>query len=65
VTVEAALPEMQGRKDSYLLVASELSAARMLSAGLVGMVQPPSLMNRLTTDFGRQFVRFISSAPVP
>ena len=65
VTVEAALPEMHDARDFYLLVASELSAAGMLSAGLVGMVQPPSLMSRLTTDFGRQFVRFISSAPVP
>jgi len=61
VTVEAGLPEMQRRKDFYLLVASELSGAGMLTAGLVGMVQPPSLMSRLTTDFGRQFVRFINS----
>jgi hypothetical protein len=36
----------------------------MLTAQLTGNVQPPSLMSRLTTDFGRQFVRFISS-PVP
>jgi hypothetical protein len=63
VTVEAGLPEMQGRKDFYLLIAGELSAAGMLTAGLVGMVQPPSLMSRLTTDFGRQFVRFISPVP--
>jgi hypothetical protein len=60
VTVEAGLPEMQGRKDFYLLVAGELSSAGMLTANLSGLVQPPSLMSRLTTDFGRQFVRFIS-----
>ena len=62
VTVEAGLPEMQGRKDFYLLVASELSSAGMLTASLSGMVQPSALMSRLTTDFGRQFVRFISPA---
>jgi hypothetical protein len=60
VTVEAGLPEMRGRKDFYLLVASELASAGMLNASLTGNVQPPSLMSRLTTDFGRQFVRFIS-----
>jgi hypothetical protein len=60
VTVEAGLPEMQGRKDFYMLIASELNSAGMINASLSGMVQPPSLMSRLTTDFGRQFVRFIS-----
>jgi hypothetical protein len=60
VTVEAGLPEMQGRKDFYTLIAGELSSAGMLTASLSGMVQPPALMSRLTTDFGRQFVRFIS-----
>jgi hypothetical protein len=59
-TVEAGLPEMQGRKDFYLLIASELGAAGMLTANLSGMVSGTSLMDRLTTDFGRQFVRFIS-----
>jgi hypothetical protein len=60
VTVEAGLPEMQGRKDFYMLIASELGSSGMLNASLSGMVQPPSLMSRLTTDFGRQFVRFIT-----
>jgi hypothetical protein len=60
VTVEAGLPEMRGRKDFYLLIADELRTAGMLTASLTGSVQPPSLMSRLTTDFGRQFVRFIS-----
>jgi hypothetical protein len=60
VTVEAGLPEMEGRQDFYLLVAGELQSAGMLTASLMGNVQPPSLMSRLTTDFGRQFVRFIS-----
>jgi hypothetical protein len=59
-TVEVGLPEMQGRKDFYGLIASELGSAGMLTASLSGMVSPTSLMDRLTTDFGRQFVRFIS-----
>lgn len=62
-TVEAGLPEMQGRKDFYLLIASELGSAGMLTASLSGSVSPTSLMDRLTTDFGRQFVRFISPRP--
>ncbi len=59
-TVEAGLPEMRGRKDFYLLVAGELGAAGMMTASLSGMVSDSALMSRLTTDFGRQFVRFIS-----
>jgi hypothetical protein len=61
VTVEAALPEMKGRRGFYLVIAGELYAAEMLTATLTGNVQPPSLMSRLTSDFARQFVRFISS----
>jgi hypothetical protein len=60
VTVEAGLPEMKGRKDFYLVIAGELYAAEMLTATLTGNVQPPSLMSRLTSDFARQFVRFIT-----
>jgi len=60
LTVEAGLPEMQGRKDFYGLIADELISAGMLTASLSGMVSGTSLMDRLTTDFGRQFVRFIS-----
>jgi hypothetical protein len=62
-TVEAGLPEMQGQKDFYGLIASELGSAGMLTASLMGMVSATSLMDRLTTDFGRQFVRFISPRP--
>jgi hypothetical protein len=56
VTVEEGLPEMRGRKDFYLLVASELSSAGMLTASLTG---------RRTTDVGRQFVRFITPPGSP
>jgi hypothetical protein len=59
-TVETGLPEMQGQKDFYLLIASELGSAGMLTANLSGMVSPTAILDRLTTDFGRQFVRFIS-----
>jgi hypothetical protein len=59
-TVEAGLPEMMGRKDFYLLVAGDLGDAGMLAASLSGVVSGSALMDRLTTGFGRQFVRFIS-----
>lgn len=59
-TVDAGLPEMAGRKDFYLRVASDLQADQMLTASLMGNVSPTSLMDRLTTDYGRQFVRFIT-----
>jgi hypothetical protein len=61
LTVEAGLPEMKGRKDFYMVIASELYSAELLAGGLSGMVSATSLMDRLTTGFGRQFARFISS----
>ena len=59
-TVEAGLPEMQGRRDFYLLIGQELHSALMLTTNVHGNVSATSLMDRLTTDFGRQFVRFMS-----
>lgn len=59
-TVEAGLPEMRGRKDFYLLIAGELNSSGMMAASLSGMVTGAALMDRLTTELGRQFVRFIS-----
>jgi ABC-type taurine transport system ATPase subunit len=58
--VEAGLPELQGQRDFIMLIASELKAAGLLAADLAGMVSPQGMMQRLTTDFGRRFVRFIS-----
>ena len=60
ITVQAALPEMRGRDRFILLVGSDLKAAQLLGADLTGMVSDRGMMERLTTDFGRQFVRFIS-----
>ena len=63
VTVQAGLPEMQGRQDFWMIAASELMAAGLMTnVNLAVSVTPPSLMSRLTTDFGRQFVKFISPA---
>jgi hypothetical protein len=59
-TVEAALPEMQGRGQLIALIASELKTAQLLTADMVGMVSDQGMMQRLTTDFGRKLVRFIS-----
>jgi hypothetical protein len=60
LTVEAGMPEMRGRQDFYLLIASDLQSARLLAGGVPGMVTYEVLMTRLTSDLGRQFVRFIS-----
>jgi hypothetical protein len=60
LTVEAGLPEMKGREDFYLRIAGELGSEGMLTASLSGIVSATSMMDRLTTDFGRQFVEFIS-----
>jgi len=60
-TVEAGLAEMKGRKDFCPLIASELGSAGMLTASLSGNVSAASLMDLLTTDSGRRFVRFISA----
>jgi hypothetical protein len=58
--VEAGLPEMKGRQDFYLRIARELESEGMLMASLPGMVSASAMTSRFTTDFGRQFVRFIS-----
>jgi len=61
VTIEAGLPELQGRKDFYMLIASELIAAGLMVEVNLGIsVTPQALSSRLTTDSGRRFVRFIS-----
>jgi hypothetical protein len=60
LTVEAGLPELRGRPQFTGLIVSELASAGLLTASLSGMVSGISLMDRITTDFGRQFVRFIS-----
>jgi hypothetical protein len=59
-TVEAALPEMRGRGQLIVLIASELKAAQLLAADMTGMVSEQGMMQRLTTDFGRQLVRFVN-----
>ena len=41
-------------------MANELQADQMLNASLMGMVSPTSLMDPLTTDYGRLFVGFIT-----
>jgi hypothetical protein len=58
--VEAGLPELRGRQEFYRFLAGDLNASGLMAAELSGMVSAPSLMSRLTTDFGRQLVRFIS-----
>ena len=59
-TVEAALPEMRGRGQLIALIAGELKTAQLLTADMAGMASDQGMMQRLTTDFGRHLVRFIS-----
>lgn len=59
-TVEAGLPEMRGRRDFYMLITRELESDGLLVPTVPGMVSTSSLTNRLTTELGRQFLRFIS-----
>jgi len=63
-TVEAALPEMQGQGQLITLIAGELKTAQLLTADMAGIVSDQGMMQRLTTDFGRQLLRFISPSPV-
>jgi len=60
LTIKAGLPEMQNQEAFCRLIAGELDSAGMLIASIQGMVTGHSLMDRLTNDFGRRFVRFIS-----
>ena len=64
-TVEAALPEMQGRGPLIALIASDLKNAQLLAADMTGMVSDQGMMQRLTTEFGRQLVQFISPREAP
>jgi hypothetical protein len=64
LTVEAGLPEMAGRSDFYLHVAGEMLQDGLMTASLSGMVSGTSLMDRLTSDLGHAFVRFISAPRV-
>jgi hypothetical protein len=58
--VEAGLLELRGRQGFYRLLAADLNASGLLTAELIGMVSAPSLMVRLTSSTGREFVEFIS-----
>lgn len=61
LTVEVGLPEMAGRSDFYLHLASEMFTDGLMIAHLEGGVSGTALMDRLTSDLGRQFVRSISA----
>jgi hypothetical protein len=61
-TVEAGLPELAGRQQFYVLVWSELQAAGLSNgANLGGLVTSAALMDKLTSDLGSQFLKFISA----
>lgn len=58
--MEAGLPEMAGRNDFYLRVAGDILQDGLMTANLSGTISADSLMDRLTSDLGREFVRFVA-----
>jgi hypothetical protein len=59
-TVEAGLPKLRNQRDFYMQLADELKSAGLMTASLSGMVTASALMDRLTSNLGRQLVRLIS-----
>lgn len=58
--VEAGLPEMAAKPGFVDLLTNELGAPGLLVGGTGGMVSPAGLYNPLTSDLGKQFLRFIA-----
>jgi hypothetical protein len=59
LTMDIGLPEMAG-SDFYLHLASEMFTDGLMTPHLQGGVSGTALMDHLTSDLGREFVRFIS-----
>jgi hypothetical protein len=59
--LEAALPELRGRKDIYGQAANELSARGLLSGSFSGMVSQQGLYDKLTSSLGDRFLAFITA----
>jgi hypothetical protein len=58
--LETAFPELKGRSDFYNLVWSELGRDSMHTSGsLQTMMSSGGMMTKRTTEFGRNFLRFI------
>jgi hypothetical protein len=60
-TVDAGLPEMRGRQDFYRLIDSDLHSAALMTGNVFGLVNPSSLMDRLTSELGTRLVEFVST----
>jgi hypothetical protein len=58
--IEAGLPEMAGRPGFVDLLTSELGSAGLPVGSIGGMVSPAALYNPLTSDLGKQFLKFIA-----
>lgn len=60
--IEAAYPELRGRRDLYDRVWSDLAAAGLhRSASLHTMMTPAGTLQKRTTEFGDRFLTFIQS----
>jgi hypothetical protein len=58
--IEARLPEMACRPGFVDLLTTELGAAGLLVASIGGMASPAALYSPITSDLGKQFLRFIA-----
>ena len=59
--IEAAIPELRGRKELMQILATDLQAAGLLSGATIStMMSVQSLQTRRSTDLGRAFMSFIS-----
>lgn len=58
--VEAGMPEFQGRRDWYMLLAADLSGAQLTNRALTGMMTEAGLWQPYTSPLGQRFLAFIS-----
>jgi hypothetical protein len=60
-TLEIAFPELKGKKDFYTLIENDLDIRKLISIGNPRRpIAKPYLPRSLTTDIGKQFIKFIT-----
>jgi hypothetical protein len=59
--LEQYYPDMRGQSQFYSILVSDLRANGMLNADLGGMVTSNGMFQKITTEWGDQFISFISS----
>jgi hypothetical protein len=63
--LEDAYPELKGKRELYDLIWDDLSRAGLHNTeGLHGMMTGSGLMLPRTSDFGKEFLKFITESPI-